>query len=303
MRRRSLVVAGILAVIVAGCGKDEAGPARSPAGYAPARSAPARESAPAPTAVTYTAAADSTAAPSASTPADGDAAAPMIIRTGSATLEADSLEAAVAAVRAMAARLGGYVADVSMETGREQLRSASLELKIPAQRFDEAIAGLRPIGHVETVNVSAQDVGEEYADVAAREANARRLEQRLIALLERRTGKLEEVLAVERELARVREEIERMEGRMRYLRAHVATSTLTVTVHEPRPLVADAHGATGVMADAFAQAWRNFVGFVAGFVALLGILVPLAALAALGWWIVRVVRRRESPKGEERKAA
>src|SRR5205823_10851551 len=77
-----------------------------------------------------------------------------------------------------------------------------------------------PIGKLESVNVSAEDVGEEYVDVAARMANARRLESRLIDLLAARTGKLKDVLDVEQELARVREEIERYEGRLRYLKAH-----------------------------------------------------------------------------------
>jgi hypothetical protein len=67
--------------------------------------------------------------------------------------------------------------------------------------------------------------------------NARRLETRLIDLLATRTGKLKDVLDVERELARAREEIERYEGRLRYLRAHATLSTLTISLHEPLPVV------------------------------------------------------------------
>ena len=80
--------------------------------------------------------------------------------------------------------------------------------------------------------MSAEDVGEEFVDVAARAANGRKLEQRLIDILGTRTGKLSDVLAVERELARVREDIQRQEGRMRYLRTRASLSTLSVTVHE-----------------------------------------------------------------------
>src|SRR5439155_1557826 len=115
--------------------------------------------------------------------------------------------------------------------------SASLEVKVPAERFDEALAGLAPIGKLESVNVNAEDVGEEFTDVTARVENARRLESRLIQLLATRTGKLKDVLDVEQELARVREEIDRYEGRLRYLRAHAALSTFTIYVHEPLPIV------------------------------------------------------------------
>jgi len=210
----------------------------------------------------------------------------MIIRTGFAGVEVDSLDAAIARVRALAQRVGGFVANTAVQGGKDQLRSASLEVKIPSDRFDEALAGLAPIGKVESVNVNAQDVGEEFVDIAARVENAHRLEARLIALLANRTGKLQEVLSVERELARVREEIERYEGRMRYLRTRVALSTLTVNVHERAPIIVPIAG-DGPITIAFREAWRNFVGFVAGLIASLGVLIPLGAIALVGWLGVR----------------
>lgn len=214
------------------------------------------------------------------------AASSMIIRNGSAGIEVDSLDTAIARVRLLAQRVGGFVANTAVQGGRDQLRSASLELKVPAERFDEALTGLAPIGKVESVNVSAQDVGEEYVDIAARVENAHRLEARLIALLANRTGKLQDVLSVERELARVREEIERYEGRLRFLRTRVATSTLTINVHERAPIIVPVAG-DGPIVVAVSDAWRNFVGLVAGFIASLGVLVPLGALGFLGWLGVR----------------
>jgi len=214
-----------------------------------------------------------------------DAAPDMVIRSGQANVEVDSLERAVAAVRALAERVGGYVANTTMQTGRNQLRVASLEVKIPAERFDEGLAALSPIGRLESVSVTAEDVGEEFVDVRARMENARRLEARLIDLIATRTGKLADVLAVEQQLARVREEIERYDGRLRYLRAHAALSTLTVRVHEPVPVVGEA--GSSVLGEAFKQAWRNFVGLVAWLVRSLGVLVPVGAAALAAWALVR----------------
>lgn len=214
----------------------------------------------------------------------------MLIRTGDASIEVDSLEAAVAAVRQLASRAGGWVANTSYSAGRHQMREAILQLRIPANRFDEAQRGLDSIGTVEWMNVSTQDVGEEYVDLGARVANSRRLEARLIELLARRTGKLEDVLAVERELARVREEIERTEGRLRYLRTRVATSTLSVRLHEEAPVLAG-RGSLGVIGESFRQAWRNFVHATAAVIASSGVLVPLLLLGIAGWFVVRRVRR------------
>jgi hypothetical protein len=205
----------------------------------------------------------------------------MVIRNGQASIEVDSLEQAVAHVRLLAGRIGGYVANTTMQTGRGQLRSATLEVKIPADRFDDGLGGLAGLGKLESVNVNAEDVGEEFTDVTARMGNARRLEARLIELLATRTGKLKDVLDVERELARVREEIERYEGRLRYLRVHAALSTLTISVHEPVPVVG--HPGSSVIGEAFKQAWRNFVALVAACIRGLGIVIPLGVLVVGGW--------------------
>jgi len=122
--------------------------------------------------------------------------------------------------------------------------------------------------------------------------NARRLEDRLITLLNTRTGKLDEVLRVERELARVREEIERYEGRLRYLSSRVATSTLTITVHEPAPILGNNPGENPI-ARALRRAWRNFIALVAGVIASLGVVIPLALVAVAGWVGYRRWRRRQ----------
>ena len=219
------------------------------------------------------------------------AAPTMVIRVGQAFIEVDKVDPAILKIRQLAAQYGGYITNSSISGGRDQIRQATLELKIPASRYDQAIGSLSTIGKVETVNSSAQDVGEEFVDVTARVNNARRLEERLISLLANRTGKLDEVLRVERELARVREEIERYEGRLRYLSARVAMSTLTITVHEPAPILGNNPGENPIAA-ALRRAWKNFIALIAGSIAALGVLIPLAALGALGWLGYRRWKRR-----------
>lgn len=215
----------------------------------------------------------------------------MVIRNGHVSVLVDSIETAIDALRRLAASLGGGIGNMAMNTGRHQVRSATLELKIPAARFDDAMAGMAPLGKVEQSTASTEDVGEEFVDISARVANARRLEERLLALLANRTGKLEDVLAVERELARVRGEIERHEGRIRYLSSRVATSTIVALVHEKAPLVAGTPG-TNVIANAFVNMWRNFVALVALAIESLGFLVPVGLIVSLVAWVWK--RRRES---------
>ena len=221
----------------------------------------------------------------------GTAAPTMVIRTGQAFIEVEKVDPAIFKIRQLAATVGGYITNTSISGGRDQIRQATLELKIPAANYDKAVESLPTIGKVETVTSTAQDVGEEFVDVTARVTNARRLEERLISLLANRTGKLDEVLRVERELARVREEIERYEGRLRYLTTRAAMSTLTITIHEPSPLLGNDPGENPIAA-ALRRAWRNFVALVAGLIASLGVVIPLALIGVAGWYAYRRWKRR-----------
>jgi hypothetical protein len=217
----------------------------------------------------------------------------MLIRTGQAFIEVESLDPAVLKVRQLAAQVNGMIANSSIIGGRDQIRQATFELKIPAGKYDETVSSLSTIGKVETVSSSAQDVGEEFVDITARVTNAKRLEERLISLLANRTGRLDEVLRVERELARVREEIERYEGRLRYLSSRVAMSTLTITIHEPGPIFGNNPGENPIV-SALRRAWRNFVGLIAGLIASLGILIPVAVVGVAGWIAYKRWRARRA---------
>jgi hypothetical protein len=204
-------------------------------------------------------------------------------------MQVDSLDRAIALVHGLARRVGGFIGSSTTQSGRGAVPAATLEIRMPADRFEDAVDGLRPIGKVESVNVTAQDVGEEYVDVQARMANDHRLEARLIELVAQRTGKLSDVLAVEQELARVREEIERYQGRLRYLQTRAAVSTLSLTIHMPIPVVDE--GSPGVMGEAVREAWRNFIAVVAFAIQSLGVIIPLAVGALAGWLVFRRFRR------------
>ncbi len=221
----------------------------------------------------------------------GSAVPTMVIRMGQAFIEVEKVDAATLKIRRLAAQVGGFITNSSITGGRDQIRQATFELKIPAPKYDPAVDLLSTIGKVETVTSNAQDVGEEFVDVTARVNNSRRLEERLISLLATRTGKLDEVLRVERELARVREEIERYEGRLRYLSARVALSTLTITVHEPAPILGNSPGENPIAA-ALRRAWKNFIAVVAGSIAALGVVIPLALLGLAGWLGYKRWKRR-----------
>lgn len=222
---------------------------------------------------------------------------PMLVRTGTAMLQVDSLEEGIARVQALARRVGGLVGNAAITAGTEETRRAQMELRVPSVNYDEVLSSLNAIGKVESVNVTAADVGEEYTDVSARVANAQRTEARLLELLDARDGRLEEVLNLEREVARIRGEIEQYEGRLRYLRSRSSVSLLTITLHEPQTVMGGTPGERPIR-DALLTAWYSFVELLAGVISSLGVLVPLGLILFGGWrgflWFYRREREREA---------
>jgi predicted nuclease with TOPRIM domain len=206
-------------------------------------------------------------------------------------VEVDSLEVGIRAVERAAMTVGGWVAHSSLSLGEREHRQARLELKIPSARWGELLTGLERVGDLQQLSTATEDVGEQFVDLTAQLENARRLEERYLQLLETRTGTLEDLLSVERELARVRERIEMMQGRLRYLEQRVSISTLVVNLHEPVDLLAIGPDEQPIR-DAFRAAWANFLGVITGGIALLGGALPLAMLGAALLWGWRRSRQR-----------
>jgi hypothetical protein len=234
-------------------------------------------------------AAKNDAALSFGSPMPSDPSGAMLIRNGQASVEVTHLNDAMTKVRQTASQLGGFVANMNIVGGREEHRSAQIELRIPSAQFDAAVVALSALGKVESVSASVQDAGDEYVDLGARAANARHMEARLVEMLARRTGKLSEALTVEQELRRVREEIERYDARLKWLERKAALSSLQLTLHEPVSVL-DQRGPSPI-AEAFAEAWRRAVGVLAWCIASLGLIVPLGLLVGGMVMLVRHLPR------------
>lgn len=205
-----------------------------------------------------------------------DAAGAMLIRNGRASVQVTRLDDAVTRLRQTATQLGGFVANTAIVGGREEHRTATLEIRVPSGQFDAVVAALGGLGTVESVSATVQDAGDEYVDLRARAANARHMEARLVEMLAQRTGKLSEALTVEQELRRVREEIERYDARIAWLERRTSLSSLEIALHEPTSVL-DQRGPSPI-ADAFAEAWRRAIGVVAWCITFMGVLVPLGLL-------------------------
>ena len=161
-----------------------------------------------------------------------------IVKTGEITLEVENVGEMIGRVRAMAASLNGYVGGSQAGTLDER---ATLTLRIPADRFDEALAEL----HGMDVDVVAeatreQDVTGQVVDLQARIDNLAASEASYRELVARAT-EVDDILAVQSRLDQVRGEIEQLTAQLEQIEGQASLSTLTVTlVPRPEPVTAQA---------------------------------------------------------------
>lgn len=184
----------------------------------------------------------------------------MIVKTGSVTLQVTELAAAVQRVNAAIAGIpGAYVAASSTsyraepkpidQTASSQTRegiivpprpepvpapgqTATLTLKVPVDAFGELMIRLRDLGTPLSEQVGTQEVTEEYVDLEAQVRNLEATEQQYIRFLER-TQRIEELLPIQQRLTEVRNQIERLRGRMTLLQRRADSSTITVSLVVP----------------------------------------------------------------------
>ena len=172
-----------------------------------------------------------TAAGNAAGRETGQVTARQIISTAELTIAAESVERAVSRARSIAADLGGFVEQLSSAGGAEPPR-ADLTLRVPQPQFFPALERLESLGEVQFRTLGQEDVTAQHIDLSARLKSAMREEQSLLALLER-SGSVAEILAVERELARVRAEVERWQGQRNFLERRVELASIRLTLLPP----------------------------------------------------------------------
>ena len=164
-----------------------------------------------------------------------------IIRNAELALELDAPAEAQRRLASLAESHGGYV--VTAESHQQDARGegappiVSVEMRVPAPRFDAAVAEVRALGgRVRQEKIAGRDVTEEYIDLEARLRAQRALEAQFLEIM-KRAGNVAEALEVQRALGNVRDEIERVEGRRRFLENQSSLSTIKVVLQTPAPLV------------------------------------------------------------------
>ena len=186
-----------------------------------------------------------------------------------------------------------FVAKSDMSGNSVAQRSGQWKIRVPVEQFDHFLAAVVGLGIPEKNTVDSQDVTEEFYDLKARIDNKKTLEQRFIVLIQQANGRFEEVIRLENELARVRGEIERMEGGLRRLADLSALSTVAVTLREEQnyvPPQAPTFG--GQISATFGQSIHLLTTIGGGATLTLVALVPWTPFALAGVAAYLYLRKR-----------
>lgn len=223
-----------------------------------------------------------------------------IIYTSEIQVQVEDLDAAAEKLAPLIEKYEGYVASQQIEGQPGWQRTGTWKIRIPVTAFEQFRADLKELGYLERDALNSQDVTEEYVDVERRIGNLKRTETRLLEHLDKSTDELKDILAVEKELSRVREEVERYEGRLQLLKNLTSMTTVTLTLIERESYdPAEAPTFRTQIGQTFSDSWGALVDLGQGVVLFMVGLVPwLPILIAIGLAIRYLVKRfrRASPE-------
>ena len=209
------------------------------------------------------------------------------------SMEVDNASRTVDDIIVMATAAGGYVSGSSVydsfygDTSRQE---GYVTVRIPSQNYTAFVRDVENLGEVNSKSITGTDVTEEYIDLEARLNNLQKQEKRLTEILNI-SNTVEEVLSVEKELERVRGEIDSLTGRLQYLNNRIDFATINIRVTEPIPIT---H--SWGMRDALSSSVQGFVSTVRAMVIMVGYMLPIVIVLSILVALLLVVGRRKHRK-------
>ena len=219
---------------------------------------------------------------------DADANIPVerkIIREGDIRFETNNAEETKDLISKAVSDFKGYISSDNVYTYKDKVEHR-IVIRVPAGNFDSLLNKISASARkIESKNINVLDVTEEFVDIEARIRTKKDLENRYKELLKKAT-KVEELLAIEKEIGTLRADIESIEGRLKYLSDRVFYSTLTVTFYEKTAVPFAFFSKIG---SALRNGWTNLLWSIVGLTHIWPLLIIILTIAYI---IIRVKRNK-----------
>jgi Domain of unknown function (DUF4349) len=215
-----------------------------------------------------------------------------VIHRAELTLSSNDVRDTADQVVELVQRAHGYVAQRDERHSEAHVVQSQLVLRVPAPNFERVLAEVKARASVVQERVTGDDVTEEFSDVAARLRALTTMEERLLALTSSRDA-VKDLLEVERELQRVRGEIERLSGRRQWLENQTAFARIELGIVSPdQPAAAGTESLLSRFGNAFADGLESSVVVLLGLIRVALTLAPFVPLAVFVVLVYRALRRR-----------
>lgn len=217
-----------------------------------------------------------------------------VIKTGYLTLQVKKADEGVAELTNIASSKGGFILSSSLYTASDETKSGTVTLKVPVSKYEETLSEIKNLGDVQRETSSGQDVTEQYADLQAQLKNYKAEEEQYLKILER-ADTVDDILKVTKQLSAVRENIEVIEGRIKYLESQTDMSTITVSLSEETSI--DVPTKEWKPLETLKKAFRTWIKFLQGLVDIgIWLVIFLGPLTLLVYVIVKMIVRRVRKK-------
>ena len=221
-----------------------------------------------------------------------------IIRNADITMEVDSTTDAQHRVTSIAETNGGFVVTSELKQ-REHVDPSKrtldikLVIRIPSERFGSALDQINQLaGNLTSENVTGQDVTEVFIDLEARIRTQKALEQQFLEIM-KRAGKITDALEVQQQIAEVRTDIEKLEGRKRFLENRSSLSTITVNIQTPKVIAVSPTGFGRTLRDAVSDSLELASGMFIFFLRTVIVMIPVVVFVFLpAGLVIRYAIRR-----------
>ncbi len=225
-----------------------------------------------------------------------------VIKSGDLTLKIADADKAVSQITEIAKANGGDIFSTNLYEGANNEKSGTITVKVPVANFEKAFSEIKKVASlVIRESISGQDVTEQYTDLQSRLKNKQAEEQAFASILQR-SGEIDDVLKVTKELARVRGEIEVLQGRIKLLESQTDMSTITAQIFEDQNItISDRWRPFQIIKETVNSLLKDVQEFVNFVIVLVIRVVPVIVLYAAIVWIAYLIGRKIYRKVKENK--
>lgn len=187
----------------------------------------------------------------------------LVIKTGTIHMIVKNIESSIKSIIQYTTSKGGWIVN-SKITEQEKIPSGNIIVRVPVEIFDEAMLYFKSLAEkISYEGIQGEDITEEYTDLQSRLRNLEATESQLLKIMDK-SGTISDVLAVQKELTTIRDQIEQTKGKIQYLEKSAKMTTISINLALSEELLPIPPAEKWRPIYVIKQAWRSLLASIRG---------------------------------------